>query len=523
MLDRAPRRPAAVTSIVVAYDSLAVRYDPAAAEDAADVRAWMANALAGPAAAADGRQPRQHIIPVVYGGDHGPDLAGVASQTGRTPDEVVALHSGAVFTVAFNGFAAGFPYLSGTPEALCVARLATPRARVAAGSVAIAGGQASIYPCESPAGWRILGRTNIRLFDVGNPASPARLAPGDRVRFQPVDALAFDETPADVARLDHDAGDGGGGIEVVSPGALTTVQDSGRPWHEAAGVSPGGAAIPDGLAAANVLLGNHPDAAALEVCVTGPSLRFTRAARVVLVGADGGTRGVRLHHGRAVDIAAGDVLEVGPLVGAMRAVLALRGGISVRRILGSCATDVRAGFGGHAGRALRAGDILHCGRAAVSPAPPTVFGTGVAGPGTHSIVIRMIAGPQDDWFGEAGVARFEGAVYEVTARQDRMGVHLHGPALTLSAAREMRSQPVATGSIQIPPDGRPMVLLSERQTHGGYPQIGCVIGADLGRLASALPGTRVSFARVSLDEAWRATGESRRALGLLAARFLCPG
>jgi inhibitor of KinA len=130
-------------------------------------------------------------IPVCYGEEFGPDLADLARHTGLSSEDVVRLHSGAMYRVCFLGFTAGFAYLGGMPEALCMPRLATPRRAVAAGSVGIAGGQTGIYPAETPGGWRLIGRTPLPMFDPGA-SSPTRLQAGDRVRFVPIDGVAFE-------------------------------------------------------------------------------------------------------------------------------------------------------------------------------------------------------------------------------------------------------------------------------------------------------------------------------------------
>jgi len=496
-----------VTAVVAAFESLAVRYDPLAVDGHA-VQDWILKCLASPTA--EFHTPgTPHEIPLCY---DGPDLEMVAAATGLTTGQVISLHSGADYTVAMVGFAPGFPYLTGLPKPLWLPRLATPRNRVAAGSVAIAGEQAGIYPCASPGGWRVLGHTDACLFDASRDSLPALLAPGDRVRFVPVDARAGMGEAREVRRNMR------GDIVVVDPGFATTVQDGGRPFHESAGVSPGGAMDPEAMRVANILLGNPEGAAVMEICMKGPALRFARDARVVLVGADG-AGGMR--NGRAIHVAAGELLDIGNLIGSLRAVLAVAGGMDLPLVLGARSTDVRAGFGG---RVLRAGDWIDIGEAengGFLSATAAVDGVAMVRPAGRKIAVRYLPGPQWERFEARAIHEFEHESYEVTARQDRMGVRLHGPQLAIVTPREMRSQPVATGSIQVPPDGRPMVLMAERQTHGGYPQIGCVITADLPLLARALPGTRVRFRRVGLDDAWAALRSRERDFQWLKAALLC--
>ncbi|MDG2516302.1 5-oxoprolinase subunit PxpB [Lysobacter soli] len=176
--------------VVPAFASLAVFFD--AAEDPARVHAALLALVEDGDASALPLRPRDGVIeiPVLYGGEHGPDLESSAAELGLSPRELVERHSAGDYTVAMIGFAPGFPYLSGLDPALALPRLATPRARVAAGSVAIGGAQTGIYPRESPGGWRLLGRTPWTLFDPRR-EPPTRLQPGDRVRFRAIDAEEF--------------------------------------------------------------------------------------------------------------------------------------------------------------------------------------------------------------------------------------------------------------------------------------------------------------------------------------------
>lgn len=181
-------RPRWVRGVVPAYASVAVFFDLHVVA-AGHVRDWLAGLLANTRMASGDGHARCVEIPVVYGGESGPDLATAAAELGIAPGELARRHAGGEYTVAMIGFAPGFPYLFGLDPALALPRLATPRLKVPAGSVAIAGGQAGIYPRESPGGWRLLGRTPLRLFDPER-TPPGTLQPGDRVRFVAIEADA---------------------------------------------------------------------------------------------------------------------------------------------------------------------------------------------------------------------------------------------------------------------------------------------------------------------------------------------
>lgn len=182
-------RLAGIVDLVPAYTSLGVFFDPDRV-DADAVAHWLHAHLDAAHATVPAAAAREIEIPVVYGGDFGPDLTQAAAELGMTEDALAERHAAAEYRVAMIGFAPGFPYLAGLPDALALPRLATPRTRIPAGSVAIGGRQTGIYPRESPGGWRILGRTPLRLFDPGR-APPALLAPGDRVRFRAIDADTY--------------------------------------------------------------------------------------------------------------------------------------------------------------------------------------------------------------------------------------------------------------------------------------------------------------------------------------------
>lgn len=246
--------------------------------------------------------------------------------------------------------------------------------------------------------------------------------------------------------------------------------------------------------------------------MSGPVLRFLQDVRVAWVGwADAGG-------GRPIDLTKGAVLDLRGRMTSPYAYLAIAGGIDVPVVLGSRATDLRAGFGGWHGRGLRAGDRLPLGKPQPGPDPGAWR---VAWPRAEmmhrTLELRFIRGMQSTWFTDDAFESFREADYLLSTFSDRMGARLDGPVLTRAHDGELVSQAVVAGSVQVPPDGRPVILLTERQTIGGYPQIGHVISADLPKLARAWPGTRLRFREVSLDEARAAWIEARRESGLLQA------
>lgn len=180
-------RPAGVTDVVPGYTSLLVIHDPLRVRPD-EVRAWLAGALAGPAAAAP--PGRAVELPVLYDPGVAPDLEPLAAEKGLSPAALIALHTATDYRCALLGFRPGFPFLAGLDARLHAARLPTPRPRVPAGSVGIGGAQTGVYPVDSPGGWRLIGRTPLRLFDTTR-AEPFLVRPGDRVRFVAIDRAAY--------------------------------------------------------------------------------------------------------------------------------------------------------------------------------------------------------------------------------------------------------------------------------------------------------------------------------------------
>lgn len=286
-------------------------------------------------------------------------------------------------------------------------------------------------------------------------------------------------------------------LQVLRGGTSSLLQDRGRRGLRHLGVGLAGALDGHSHAVANLLAGNDADAATLEFTLRGPCLRFERGARIALCGApfDAQVDGVALPAWCSARVPAGAVLDVGACRVGMRGYLAVRGGFDVPRMLGSSSTDVRAGFGGLDGRALRSGDTLRWhdtgtehGVDAFGVDPGWIdFTPDLAFADTlHAALL-----PGSDAL--AVPAALFDAPWRIASASNRQGLRLEGPALALAAPRESISEPVAPGTVQLPPDGQPIVLLADAQTVGGYPRIGHVHGAHLARLAQARPGSVLRF------------------------------
>ncbi|MFU8853760.1 biotin-dependent carboxyltransferase family protein [Micromonospora sp. SL1-18] len=276
-------------------------------------------------------------------------------------------------------------------------------------------------------------------------------------------------------------------IELLRAGALTTVQDQGRPGYAHLGVPRSGALDPAALRLANRLVGNPESAAGLEITLTGCALRFTRAVTVALTGAEVDVRVDRRPGdvGRPLSLPAGAVLRIGPARVGLRTWLAVSGGITVEPVLGSRATDTLSGLGPPP---VRDGDRLPLGRPVGPPAPVD----GTAGPPIPDrLRLAVRPGPRHDWFTPAALDLLLTTPYGISPASNRVGARLVGAALPRALAGELPSEGLVLGALQVPPDGQPLIFLADHPTTGGYPVIGVV--DDVTPLAQARPGTTVTF------------------------------
>jgi antagonist of KipI len=302
------------------------------------------------------------------------------------------------------------------------------------------------------------------------------------------------------------------GIEVVAPGALTTVQDLGRPGFGPIGISPSGAADRVSLRLGNKLVGNADGAAAIEMTLTGGTFHFVQAAVAALTGSDFGARldEAAVEPGTSFQIRPGQTLRLGATLSGARSYLCVRGGISVPMVLGSASTQLLGGFGGYQGRPLRERDVLKIGGSDGSYQPRRIAPRVLASL-SQSTRLRVTAGPQASFFSEAAMQAFYGGAYRVGEQSNRMGLRLDGPRLE-ERGGGMITEGVSLGAVQVPPEGLPIILFVEQQTTGGYPKIANVISADLHRLGQLRPRDEVRFEEVSFETARALLIEQERLL-----------
>lgn len=304
------------------------------------------------------------------------------------------------------------------------------------------------------------------------------------------------------------------GIRIISPGLLTTVQDLGRTGYQRMGISPSGATDRKALKIANILVGNHPGEAGLEMTVMGASMEFTEANVIAVTGGNFSPvlNGSPLPMYRAVAVKAGDVLALGMAESGCRAYAAFAGGLDVPVVMGSKSTNLKCKIGGLEGRKLRADDEI------TFAAPCDVL-TNMEKrraefhePSETEVTVRVVLGPQDDYFTDAGIRTFLSEPWKVTNRSDRMGCTLEGTPVEYRSKVDIISDGIPFGAVQIPSGGKPIVMLSDRQTTGGYAKIATVISADLPVFVQRKPGDTVHFKKISMREAQRVSEQEEKAL-----------
>jgi KipI family sensor histidine kinase inhibitor len=388
-------------------------------------------------------QPRTVRLATVY---DGPDLAALSAQLGL---DAARAHASAEHVVQFLGFAPGFAYCSG---GFAVPRLATPRVRVPAGSVAVADGYTGIYPAATPGGWWLVGRVAEPMFDP-NTTPPSLLTPGDRVVFEQVESLPPAHQVAQVVQLGEPL------ARVVKASSPATVQGGPRYGFAQFGVPAGGAMDLAALAATNALVGNAPLAAAIEFALVSPALEALAPLRVAVGGS-------------VYSLQKGDTLPA-QKISALRGYLAVEGGLAPPPP-------------GAPQAPLAAGNVLY--KAEKHPELPRALPQ----PGEPG-VLRVVPGPQWGWFA-APEQLFE-TEWRLSPQTDRRGARLEGTKLTLTRPSDLPPEGTAPGAVQVPGDGQPIVLGPDRPVTGGYAKIATVLWDDLPLLAQARPGARIRFVR----------------------------
>jgi len=290
-------------------------------------------------------------------------------------------------------------------------------------------------------------------------------------------------------------------IRILEPGPFATVQDLGRYGYQDRGVPVSGAMDPLSLRVGNVLVGNDEGAAGIEITWGGFEAEFGEDGVFCLTGAQADARlnGAPIPFWNPLSVRKGDRVRIDTASVGARIYCCVAGGMDVPIVMGSRSTYVKAGFGGFEGRVLQRGDTLACGKPPYRPVPfidphwVPLWG--------EDVLVRCVFGPQADAFPEEILEIFGSSEYIVTSRSDRMGIALDGTPLAHRTGPDILSDGIVSGAVQVPGDGRPIVLMADRQTTGGYTKIATVIRSDIPRMAQVLPGYRIRFEAVDPSEA----------------------
>ncbi|KAE8142903.1 allophanate hydrolase subunit 2-domain-containing protein [Aspergillus pseudotamarii] len=467
------------------------------------------------------RSDCQIEIPVRY---DGVDLDNIAKLTGHGVEEIIRRHKESQFTVAFCGFAPGFSYLTGGDPALFVPRHQTPRTRIPAGSVALAGAFSGIYPQSTPGGWQLIGSTSVKMWDT-NRSPSALLQPGYQVKFVEVDDLEAAE--ADATLLIEEGATAGSGpndteeeklalsetvgntnphFKVLTAPMPALFQDLGRPGQANQGVSASGVLDRSAFRAANRTVGNPAGTGCLELTLGGFSFESTSQAVIGCTGAPcpitiqdakGQTTQITETH-RPIALEPGDVVTFGHPRTGMRTYVAVRGGFEINPILGSVSTDTLAAVGPSP---VVAGSRLILKNAQLGLTSVSIYEAPaftLPAPG-DVVILDVVLGPRTDWFTKEGLETLTQQCWKVTAESSRAGVRLSG---NVSIERkddkaELPSEGTVTGAIQVPHNGQPVLFLADHPLTGGYPVIGAVADYHLDLTGQLPVNTMVQFRAIT--------------------------
>lgn len=312
-----------------------------------------------------------------------------------------------------------------------------------------------------------------------------------------------------------------GGIKIINGGALTTLQDQGRWGAQETGFGTAGVMDNTSFRIANCLLGNKENEAVLEATLLGPEIEFDEDNFFVLTGADMDVKldGLSIPRYQAIAASKGSVLKMGFAREGVRGYIAFAGGLKISGVMGSKSTSLKYRLGGLEGRKLMPGDSLEFSRPVTTlrhikrrRVEPPLFQK-------KEWEIRVVPGPQEDYFTQEGIDTFFSSPYKVLPESDRMGYRLDGSPIAYKETVDIISDATVPGAIQVPSGGKPIILMADRQTTGGYAKIGTVISVDLPLLAQVAPGGQIRFKQVTVEQAQEALFHERKVLKEMERRM----
>lgn len=493
------------------------------------------------------KEKRTLLVPCCYGARFGTDLYEVEKYTGLGRDEIINIHSMPEYKIYMLGFLPGFVYLGGMDERIAIPRMQNPRLKILPGSVGIGGNQTGVYPIQSPGGWRMIGATPIEFY---NPLrqKPILCEAGEYIKFVPItideyydirrdilnenyfteyviekadktkrtekiknlcsqqkkksDILIYEKSIKNTDNKDTNNEKDNNICICEIQGALTTIQDKGRIGFQKYGMSVSGAMDMQAYESANYLVGNENDEAVLEMTLYGGTYYFEKDAVIALTGADmqAMVNDEPIKRYKPIKIKAKDRISIKMAKQGCRGYMAVSGGFMADKVMGSFSTNLKCKIGGLSGEAIKSGSKIKTGT------PSKTFEElekrELAIPQyDEKIMIHVIEGPQEEYFTDKGIKSFYENEWIISAQSDRMGYRMEGGVIEAKNGTDIVSDGIANGSIQIPPNGKPIILLADRQTTGGYAKIATVCSFDLPKLAQAKAGDRVSFKKITVEKA----------------------
>ncbi|MTC40829.1 urea amidolyase family protein [Providencia sp. wls1921] len=473
-----------IEEITPAARTVLVRYNPAIEHINAIVQQISLRNIEG----GEAKTGKLVTIPVHYTGE---DLPEVAEYLGVTIEEVIRRHTENEYLVAFSGFAPGFGYMVSKQAQLQVPRRQSPRVRIPAGSVALAGEFSSVYPQASPGGWQLIGQTDLAVWDINRP-EPALLQAGYRVQFvdQSKSSVSYSlPSQTDIKSIDENQTYD---LTVLATGLQTLFQDRGRIGQSALGISESGAMDKSALYSANRLVGNCTQSTVLEVTQGGLKVRANRDLLVGITGAQCPVT-ITTEDGQIftsatyqpIHLAKGDVIQLGRPINGVRSYFAVRGGFSVAPVLESCSFNTLAQVGPAplmVGQSLSIHQKMNHRAISLTESPAFDYPTA-----DDVVVLDVVMGPRTDWFTEQAAELLRQQVWQVTAASNRIGLRLAGEVpLSRELLQELPSEGTCIGAIQVPANGQPVLFLNDHPLTGGYPVIGAVCDYHLD-LAGQIP------------------------------------
>jgi KipI family sensor histidine kinase inhibitor len=503
-----------IDSLLVCLDFPSLDYEEVRQAARADLQIAMRKILSAPKL--QNKNERVYRVRVCYDPEIAPDLISSAQKCNLTVREFINRHKRSQTFVDILGFMPGFAYCSGLDPSLRLPRLETPRTAVPPGSIAIAELQTGLYPQSTPGGWNVIGRTPDVLFDAKR-EPPNLLSAGARVEFIEITLDEYKKIQADLAKqnlpiekLSHEVGNT---IEVLSPGLLTTIQDLPRYGYAHLALSAGGPIDLDGAALANALIGNPSNAVGLEITGIGPNLLFHVDTWVAWVG---GQVEVKLDNksvfgNRSIRVLRGQTLNFSSIRQGYRVFLAIAGGIEVQSVLGRGGSHLSSGIGN---KPLQKGEFLRLSKSDYSDRVPLLKRMIDSGISTtkwsiappvalsqKTQLIRAIPSLHTSLLSPQEQELLWKTIWTVSSQSNRMGMRLNSDFKITSPIAGIASQGICFGTVQLPPSGLPILMLSEHQTTGGYPRVLEVVRSERSKLAQMKPGDKFQFIKTSLDEA----------------------